>query len=66
MHGVVVASNRQVRVVFHRELGFKYQSLPKRINLGQRESEGRRIKLLKQINKKGLVFMISPSDEPTD
>ena len=53
MHGVVVASNQEVGVVFHRELAFNYQSLLKHINLGQIESKGRRTKLLKEINKKG-------------
>ena len=41
MHGVVVASNRQVRIVFYIELGFNYQSLLKRINLGQTKDEGK-------------------------
>ena len=53
VHGIVVVSNQLVRVVFHRELDFKYPTLLERINLSKKESKGRMTKLLKQINKKG-------------
>jgi len=52
VYGVVVASNRQVRIVFHRELGFKYQNLLKRINLGQTKGEGKKNKTTKTNKQK--------------
>ena len=42
VHGVVVASNWQVRVVFHMKLGFKYKNLIKCINLGYTKGEGKK------------------------
>jgi len=55
-HGVAVASNREYGSYSTGSCVSNYQSQSKRINLGNKEDEGKRTKLLKRENKKGLCF----------